>query len=101
MGDSLDSLDSLDTSTGSDASERPQISLAQMARGARGTVCSILLEEADAQRLSPMGLRERASIRVCRAGEPCIVEVGCAPGMCRRIGVSRHVAQRVMVAIEQ
>ncbi len=81
--------------------EPVRVPLDQMARGARGTVCSISLDNGEAQSLSPMGLRERASIRVCRPGEPCIVEVACAPGMCRRIGVSRHVAQRVMVAIEQ
>ncbi len=77
------------------------VSLAQMARGARGTVCSVTLEKSEASTLGPMGLRERASIRVCRRGEPCIVEVGCTPGMCRRIGVSRRVAQQVMVAIER
>ena len=91
----------VDSAPGSGSCATVHISLSQMARGARGTVCSISLGQAETESLGPMGLRERASIRVCRCGEPCIVEVGCAPGMCRRIGVSKQVAEQVIVAIEQ
>ena len=76
------------------------IPLARMSAGEHGKVCSLGLAAAQKSELGPMGLRERSCVRVCRVGEPCIVEVGCAPGMCRRIGLSRLVAQRVMVTLD-
>jgi len=75
------------------------VALSQLPRGTRGVVQSTELSDRDAATLGPMGLRERASIRMCRLGEPCIVEVCCRPGMCRRIGISRPVAAQVMVSI--
>lgn len=76
-----------------------RVPLTQMARGARGVVCGVGVQ--DESVLAPMGLRDRSSVRVCRLGEPCIVEVGCAPGMCRRIGLSKSVAERVMVELDE
>lgn len=69
--------------------------MTQLARGAVGVVLAVGAQ--DESVLGAMGLRDRSSVRVCRLGEPCIVEVGCAPGMCRRIGLSRSVARRVLV----
>ncbi len=74
------------------------VPLTRVRSGQSGIVCAMRAE--DVRVLGPMGLRERSSVRVCREGEPCIVEVGCAPGMCRRIGLSRAVASRVMVRLE-
>lgn len=71
------------------------VPLTQLARGTIGVVLAV--DARDESVLGAMGLRDRSSVRVCRLGEPCIVEVGCAPGMCRRIGLSRSVAQRVIV----
>lgn len=53
-----------------------------------------------------MGLRPRARVRVCKRGEPCIVEVlaGCGHGgggiddACScRIGLAGSLARRVMI----
>lgn len=82
---------------GSEASAG-SVPLTRVRPGQSGVVCAV--GDDDLRVLGPMGLRERSSVRVCRGGEPCIVEVGCAPGMCRRIGLSRAVASRVMVRIE-
>lgn len=54
--------------------------------------------------LRAMGMKPGAMVRVCRAGEPCIVEVlaprGGGPCGCdcsTRIGLAKDLAMRVMV----
>lgn len=42
--------------------------------------------------LRALGLSERSRFRLCKAGEPCIVQVGAT-----RIGVSRAVAANILV----
>jgi len=79
-----------------------------MALGQTGVVCEHRLDPADAAWLRAMGLRPNARVRVCRRGEPCIVEVlptaggdgdGCAlADCCCRIGLARPLADRVMVS---
>lgn len=69
--------------------------------GQTATVCQCALDPADASVLRAMGLRPNATLRVCRAGEPCVVEVlygeGDHASSCR-IGLSKPLAARVMVA---
>lgn len=48
--------------------------------------------------LRAMGLRPSAHVRVCRTGEPCIVEIGSACGMSCRIGLARALAERVLIS---
>lgn len=61
------------------------------------------LNAADAALLRAMGLRPNSRIRMCRTGEPCIVEVmpaaagACEDGCCCRIGLARPLAALVMV----
>lgn len=76
--------------------EPNRIPLTQLRVGQRGVVSEVDLE--DRAVLSAMGLSERAEVKLCRMGEPCIVAVGCAcsPGACR-IGLSRKIADRVYV----
>lgn len=76
-----------------------RIPLTQLRVGQRGVVSDVDLE--DRAVLSAMGLSERAQVKLCRMGEPCIVAVGCAcsPGACR-IGLSRKIADRVYVTTE-
>lgn len=94
------------TATGSSAGAIP---LTQLRPGQVGVVCETCLDAMDAAMLRAMGLRPAASIRLCRLGEPCIVEVfpadcpegepgACAQVDCRcRIGLIRYLADRVRV----
>lgn len=73
------------------------VPLTAMARGERGVVCETCLGSDDSAMLRAMGVRPRAQIQVCRLGEPCIVEVACGCGGRCRIGLSRALAQRLMI----
>ena len=82
------------------------VSLTSLQAGQMATVFQTCLDPSDAALLRAMGLRPAARIRVCRLGEPCIVEVmsgseSCGrPGGCAcRIGLARPLAERVMVGL--
>jgi len=104
----------------SGVSVRVGVSLTKLRAGDVGVVCETCMDPLDAAMLRAMGLRPNATIRVCRLGEPCIVEVftgaakvdpNCAPGVrsdrpcdrpggCScRIGLARPLAERVMVMV--
>ena len=70
--------------------------------GQCGVVCETCLSDRDAAMLRAMGLRPKARVRICRLGEPCIVEVmGSTPGGCGcRIGLARPLAERIMIGAE-
>lgn len=89
------------TSEACDCDNRPvherAVPLTAMARGDRGVVCETCLDADDAAMLRAMGLRPKAQIQVCRLGEPCIVEIACGCGGRSRIGLSRKLAERLMV----
>lgn len=83
-----------------------RVRLSEAAVGASGVVCHHNLDPRDAELLRAMGLRPRARVRVCKRGEPCIVEVlaGCGHdggGMddaCScRIGLAGSLARLVMI----
>lgn len=73
-------------------------SLAQLRVGERGVVCEARVTADGAAVLRAMGLRPSASVRVCRTGEPCIVEIGSACGMSCRIGLARSLAEKVLIS---
>lgn len=75
--------------------DRAPRSLAQQTRGAEGRICCEGLSTDDAALLRAMGLRESARVRVCRVGEPCIVEVMGSCGDGCRIGLAGPLAKRV------
>ena len=50
------------------------------------------LSETDRELLASMGLRENCRLRLCRVGEPCIVQVEAT-----RLGLSRQVSGRILV----
>ncbi len=49
--------------------------------------------------LRAMGLRPNASVRLCRLGDPCIVQVGQTRGDSCRLGLARGIADRISVCI--
>ncbi len=77
-----------------------RISLHQLPKGTRGRIDSTDLPPADAAMLRAMGLRPDASVRMCRFGHTCIVEVCDRLGGGCRIGLSRALAERVVIRRE-
>ncbi|MBL8746704.1 MAG: ferrous iron transport protein A [Phycisphaerae bacterium] len=76
---------------------RRRVSLSQLKPGESGTVCGSELNAGDRRLLSAMGLRERATVVLCRLGEPCIVRVMGGCNCSSRIGLARPLADRVFV----
>lgn len=75
--------------------EDRRIPLTQLRRGQRAIVdCSTLthLPEEDRCLLRAMGMYDRCTVRVCRPGTPCIVQVDST-----RLGLSGTVARRILV----
>ena len=77
--------------------EGSRIPLTQLKRGECGMIQGCDVSDDDQALLRAMGLRERAKIVVCRLGEPCIVRVMGGCGCSSRIGLSRPLAERVLV----
>ncbi len=73
------------------------ISLNQLKPGETGVVRSAPLSGDDAAMLAAMGLYCNATVRLCRAGEPCIVAVLGGGGSGCRIGLARPLADRILV----
>jgi len=67
--------------------------LSSLKQGQRGRMHSANLPCEDCDLLNAMGMTESCEIRVCRRGNPCIVQVnstrlGLSPGMARNIFVT-------------
>ncbi len=83
---------------------RNAVPLAGLRQGAEGVICESRLDAEDAALLKAMGLCTSATIKVVRAGQPCVVAVGGAGeacscgGMCR-IGLARELAERIFVNV--
>ena len=71
------------------------IPLSQMRAGTTARLHSAELAKDDCALLKALGLTDRCLLRVCKAGEPCIVEVKAT-----RIGLSRALARGVFVVPE-
>jgi len=69
------------------------VPLCSVRAGCRARICECRLDEDDRELLAAMGLTSNRTLRVCRAGEPCIVRIGVT-----RLGIPRAVARRVLVA---
>jgi Fe2+ transport system protein FeoA len=81
------------------------VALSTLRRGQRAVVREARLTGKDAELLRAMGLHTDVRVRLCRAGEPCIVAVGSTVGDCGcgsecRIGLARPLAERIFVTIE-
>ena len=68
------------------------IALSALAVGAHATLHDAQLDAQSARLLRALGLSADRPLRLCKAGEPCIVQVGAT-----RIGVSADVASRIFV----
>jgi len=82
------------------------MSLAQLPAGRMATICesAATLDKHDAAMLRAMGLRPNATVRVCRPGEPCIIEVLAGGERCRdacRIGMARELADQIVVRVHE
>lgn len=68
------------------------VPLSALRGGSRATVHRRLGSCEDCELLAAMGLVDRCLLRVCQAGEPCIIQVAGT-----RLGLSRAMARCVMV----
>lgn len=78
------------TSTGS-----APVRLSDMAEGQTVRLHEANLNPQDCALLRALGLTDRCVMRICKVGEPCIVQVRAT-----RIGLSRSVAHGIMVLPE-
>ena len=72
-----------------------RVPLTQLKRGDRAVVdCSTLTHLPEEERclLRAMGLYDRCTVRVCRPGTPCIVQVDST-----RLGLAGSVASKILV----
>jgi Fe2+ transport system protein FeoA len=60
--------------------------------GAKAHVHTADVDAATARYLCAIGLTGHCAFRLCKAGEPCIIQVRST-----RIGLSKHVASRILV----
>jgi Fe2+ transport system protein FeoA len=80
-----------------DRASRISFSLNQLRPGQRGIVRHTHIAECDAALLGAMGLCCDAKVKLCRAGEPCIVAIATGRGASCRIGLARHLAEKIVV----
>jgi hypothetical protein len=66
------------------------IALSDLPAGSEATLSGGLLPADEMRLLEAMGISDRSLLRVCRQGEPCIVESRSV-----RVGISRAVARRL------
>ena len=71
------------------------IPLSQLRAGSTARMHSAELTTDDCALLKALGLTDRCLLRVCKAGEPCIVQVRAT-----RIGLSKAVARGLFVIPE-
>lgn len=102
---SLNRLNSPNVSASTPTPAASLTPLASLRVGQIALVREALVDAADAAYLRAMGLRPGSHVRICRLGEPVIIEVsGCGLSGCDtiggcgcRIGLSREIARKVMV----
>ena len=78
-----------------------RLPLTQLRPGQIGVVHRTEVTEQDAALLGAMGLCCNAKVRLCRAGEPCILAISTGRGAGCRIGLARHLADRIVVELRE
>ena len=71
------------------------VRLSSLAPGQTATLHGADLAAHDCALLSALGLTDRCVLRICKIGEPCIVQVHST-----RIGLARSVAEGILVVPE-
>jgi len=71
---------------------RSAVRLSDMHVGASARMHDVQLDAVTRQRLASLGLTENCELRLCKGGEPYIVQVRST-----RIGLSKAVAQQIFV----
>ena len=71
------------------------VRLSDLTPGRRARLLKASLTPQDCALLSALGMTDRCILRICKVGEPCIVQV-----QSTRIGLSRAVADGIMVVPE-
>src|ERR1044071_7973558 len=79
------------------APPKAPVALSQLKPGQCGVVREASVGPSDAALLGAMGLCCNAKVRLCRAGEPCLVAISTGRGAGCRIGLARPLAERIMV----
>ena len=74
------------------ASTAVPVPLCDLPVGQVARLHAVDLDDAAAGLLKALGLTADSELRLCKAGEPCILQIGGT-----RIGVSRGVASRILV----
>ena len=77
-----------------DSTAPQRVPLSQLRGGERGRVHMAELACEDCDLLNAMGLTDQCEVRVCRSGEPCIVQVHTT-----RLGLSAALARRIYVTV--
>jgi Fe2+ transport system protein FeoA len=70
------------------------VPLSTLREGERGRAHTAEMPCEDCDLLNAMGLTDECEVRVCRRGEPCIVQVHAT-----RLGLSSAIARRIMVTV--
>ena len=73
-----------------------RVPLTQLTRGQTARLDPVEFKDESAAHLTAMGLRPSCQLRVCKAGQPCIVAVDGHAGGCR-IALSRDLASTLSV----
>ncbi len=68
------------------------VRLVQLGAGRSARLHAAELEPEDCELLRALGLTDSCLLRVCKAGDPCIVQVRAT-----RIGLSQRLAERILV----
>ncbi|MBT8486480.1 MAG: ferrous iron transport protein A [Phycisphaerales bacterium] len=68
------------------------VPLCTLRRGTRAIVARTQLDDESCDLLCAMGMTERCELRVCRSGEPCIVQVNNT-----RLGLCLAMARKIHV----
>jgi Fe2+ transport system protein FeoA len=68
------------------------VPLSDLRAGAKATVTLRQMPKEEGEYLAALGLTDRCALRVCRAGEPCIIQVAAT-----RLALSRSIARCVFV----
>lgn len=73
----------------------PCVPLTSLLAGQRGALHTCELQDSDRELLRALGLADHASFRLCKAGNPWIVQV-----QGTRIGIADAVARKILVHVE-